>query len=191
MALLVDAVAEQALARIIDRLRTVRLEADISQNALAEVLPVRGRAISEWETEAIEPIYNHLLLWTGALGQRLVIVDQGVDLRSVRRRPEEPWVRYERRRLAWPLRGRRLARGMSQPELGELVGVSRDSIQRWELARVPPRPIAKVVWVHAMGCSLELRKVGPPDARVRRGHLQEWNSIANVRRRAETTRGRA
>ena len=178
MTLLVDAWAEQALSRIIDRLRIVRLEADITQNALAEVLPVRGRAISEWETEAVEPTYDHLLLLAGALGQRLVIMDRGVELPSVRRRPGEPWVLYERRRLAWPLRGRRRARRMSLSDVGELVGVSADSIGRWELTRVPPRPMAKIVWVHTMECSLGLRKVGPPDPGVRRGRWQMVNGPA-------------
>lgn len=193
MTLRVDDLAEVALARIVRRLRTVRIEADISQNALAEVLPVRGRAISEWESEGIAPTFNNLLLLTGALGQRLVIVDRGVVLPSMQQRAGELWVNYERRRLAWPLKNRRLARGMRQGELGELVGVSRDSVQRWELGRTPPRPIAKVVWVHALGCSLELRKVGPPDLRVRRGHLQVGNRIADMRRRVEIApvRGRA
>jgi len=29
--------------------------------------------------------------------------------------------------------------------------------------------MAKVAWVHAMGFSLDLMKVGPPDPRIRRG----------------------
>jgi hypothetical protein len=63
----------------------------------------------------------------------------------LRQRRGDSWEIFERRRLAWPLKNRRVTWGMRQTELGELVGVSRDSIQRWELARVPPRPVVLVV----------------------------------------------
>src|SRR5947209_857210 len=137
----VDFPAEHTYARIMGGLRAVRREARITQDALAQVLPVRGRAISEWETLAIEPGFNNLLLLTGALGQSLVIRDEGVVMPGpgVARGPRESWLVFERRRLAHPLRLRREAWGMSQEALGELVGVSRDTINRWELSRVPPR----------------------------------------------------
>jgi len=72
-------------------------------------------------------------------------------------RPGESWEHFERRRLASPLRNRRLALGLSQTEVGNLIGVSRDSVQRWELACVPPRPIAHVVWAQKLGYALALR----------------------------------
>src|SRR5882762_1689321 len=143
MALRVDFPTEQAYARIINGLRTTRLEAEITQNSLAEVLPVRGRAVSEWESGAIGPRYRSLFLWARALGRRVVIVDRGVVCLDVGRRPGEPWVVYEQRRLAAPLRERRIARRMRQSDVGDLICISRDSIGRWELARVPPRPMAK------------------------------------------------
>lgn len=170
MGLHVDAASERAFARIVSGLRSARLQAGLSQNALSYGLPVRGRAISEWETGAIEPTLGHLIQWSRQLGRRLVIVGRDGELRigPVRQRPGESWESFERRRLAVPLRNRRLALGMAQGELGRLVGVSRDSIQRWELVRVPPRPIAHIVWAQNLGYALEVRPIADGVPRLRR-----------------------
>ena len=126
MALNVDGIAERAFARIVGGLRSVRLDAGLSQNALARGLPVLGRAISEWETGGIEPTLNHLIQWSGKLNQQLVITGRdGVPVTDpVLHRPGESWEVFERRRLAAPLRHRRVAVGLSQEEFGELVGVT-------------------------------------------------------------------
>ena len=170
MGLHVDAGAERALERIIKGLRAARLEVGISQNALAVGLPVRGRAVSEWETGAIEPTLGHLIQWSRELGRRLVVIGRDGEVRNgpLRQRPGEIWESFERRRLAVPLRNRRLALGMAQGALGELVGVSRDSIQRWELVRVPPRPIAHVVWARQLGYSLDVRPIAEAAPGLRR-----------------------
>ncbi|WP_370361221.1 helix-turn-helix domain-containing protein [Catenulispora sp. MAP12-49] len=156
--------------RIIGALRSARLNAELTQNAVSEGLPVRGRAISEWETGAIEPTLGHLILWSRELSLRLVIVGSDGELRygPQRQRPGEALEIFERRRLASPLRNRRQALGMSQGKLCELVGVTRDSIQRWELARVAPRPIAHVVWAQSLGYSIALRPIAMSDRRPRR-----------------------
>ena len=173
MALHVDYTAERAFARIVGGLRSARLDAGLSQNALAVGMPVRGRAISEWETGAIEPTLGHLIQWSHELGRRLVIIGRDGELRigPVRQRPGETFEIFERRRLAVPLRNRRLALGMAQGELSALVGVSRDSIQRWELVRVPPRPIAHVIWAQKLGYSLDILAVTDGTRRVRRTGL--------------------
>ena len=167
MTLHVDDVAERAYAQIIGRLRSTRLKVGISQNALSEGLPVRGRAISEWETGAIEPTLGHLILWCRELSLRPVIVGSDGEPRygPLRQRPGEAREIFDRRRLASPLRTRRQALGMSQSKLCELVGVTRDSIQRWELAYVPPRPIALVVWTQRLGYSIDLRPIDATDRR--------------------------
>jgi transcriptional regulator with XRE-family HTH domain len=158
----VDFAAEQALARIFSDLRSARLEAGLSQNSLATQLPVRGRAVSEWETGAIEPTLDHLIQWARELGKRLVILgpDGGPLTVPLRRKAGETWDVFERRRLAIPLRNRRMALRLTQTGLGRQVGVSRDSIQRWELVRVPPRPISHIVWAQELRCSLGLQAVG-------------------------------
>ena len=161
MALHVDYEAERVLTRIVGALRSARLEAGLSQNALADSLPVRGRAVSEWETGAIEPTLGHLMQWSRELNRRLVIIgpDDEPRIGPARQPPGESWEIFERRRLAVPLRNRRLALGMAQVELGELVGVSRDSIQRWELTHVPPRPMAHIVWAQKLGYTLDIRPI--------------------------------
>ena len=168
MTLHVDFAAEQVLARVMYGLRSERLRAGFTQNALAAGLPFRGRAISEWETGAIQPTLEHLILLAYKLGQRLVIVGPDGKLRDgpLRERPGEAREVFERRRLASPLRNRRQALGMSQGKLSELIGVTRDSIQRWELARVPPRPIAHVVWAQMLGYSIALRPINTSKMRL-------------------------
>lgn len=170
MALHVDTASERTFARIISGLRTARLDAGLSQNQLASGLPVRGRAVSEWETGAIEPTLGHLIQWSRQLGRRLVIIGRDGELRvaAVRQRPGESWDVFERRRLAIPLRNRRLVLGLGQGELGAMVGVSRDSIQRWELVRVPPRPIAHVVWAQKLGYALDVWPVADGAPRLLR-----------------------
>lgn len=50
MTVQVDDAVKWAFAQIVEGLRSVRVASDRSQNALSANLPVRGRAISEWET---------------------------------------------------------------------------------------------------------------------------------------------
>lgn len=189
-ALNIDYAAEAGLRRIVGGLRSVRLDAGLTQEALATGLPVRGRAVSEWETSAIEPTLRNLMLWSQKLNQRMVVIgrDGTVHMNPVAQRPGEPWFVFERRRLAFPLRNRRIALGMSQEQLGELVGVSKDSIQRWELSHVPPRPIAHVVWAQRLGYDLEIRPIvagfrrtGSASASVRGPHTVTPTQTSNTR----------
>ncbi|WP_194891321.1 helix-turn-helix domain-containing protein [Catenulispora pinisilvae] len=168
MTLRVDPAAERTFAQMISCLRLARLDAGLSQTELSSGLPVRGRAISEWETGAIEPTLDHLIQWSHELRRRLVVV--GRDGESIkdptRQRPGESWVVFERRRLATPLKNRRVALGQSQDGLGQLVGVSRDSVSRWELVRVPVRPMGLVVWAQKLGCSIAVQPTEISGARA-------------------------
>lgn len=157
----IDDEAELAFLQIVAGLRAVRTDAGLTQEALSSHLPVRGRAISEWETGQMEPTLQHLLQWCRALNQCLTIVRPDCEpwQGSLRPRVGENWEVVDQRRMAMPLRNRRNALGTSQTELGRRVGVSRDSIQRWELCRVSPRPIAHVVWAQKLGCSVVLQPV--------------------------------
>jgi len=159
MPLQVDYATERTWAQIVGGLRSARLASKRTQDELASGMSVRGRAISEWETGYIQPTLHHLMQWSSKLDRRLTIADRVGDpcRPPLRLRVGETWESFERRRLAFPLRSRRQALGMSQEQLGELVGVSKDSIQRWELARVPPRPIACIVWAQKLGYSLTLQ----------------------------------
>jgi DNA-binding XRE family transcriptional regulator len=87
----------------------------------------------------------------------IVARDGMVQNGPARLRAGETWEKTERQRLAFPLRRRRNALGLGQGELGRLVGVSRDSIGRWELTHVPPRPIALIVWAQRLECSVAIQ----------------------------------
>lgn len=156
----VDGAAERALDAIVACLRSAREASGQTRAALAVGLPVLGSTIYDWELGATTPVMRNLILWSGALGYRLVVVGPDGELRrrAVRQRPGEEWERYERRRLATPLRNHRLALGLDQDALGRLVGVSRDSIQRWEQTTVPPRPIAHIVWAQKLGYGIALQR---------------------------------
>ncbi|WP_370370448.1 helix-turn-helix transcriptional regulator [Catenulispora sp. GP43] len=157
----VDYAAELALSRLFGDLRDARQHAGLTQNELANGMPFRGRAISEWETGAMEPTLEHMFQWSRSLGRRLVIVGPDGEVRTGPARPwrGEPWEDFELRRLAVPLKNRRLALGLTQDGLGWHVGVSRDSIGRWELARVCPRAIGVIVWAQQLGCSIALEPI--------------------------------
>jgi len=156
----VDAAAERALDDLIAELHAARSARKRSQEAVAARLPVRGRAISEWETRAVTPKLRYLILWSDALNCSLAIVGpDGYERKgSARQRPGEAWEAFERRRLASPMRERRRTANLSQDAAGELVGVSGSSVQRWELAIAIPRPIALIVWARTFGFNLVLRE---------------------------------
>lgn len=163
MPLNVDGTTERIFAQIVRSLRCERERRGLSQDELASRLPVRGRAVSEWEIGAVVPTLGHLFLWNRLLGLRLIIMgpDGGVCDVPLDRCPGESWEMFEQRRLVLPLRIRREALGLSRAEVGRLVGVSLDSVQRWEFVRVPLRPMALIVWARKLGYSVTLRPVSP------------------------------
>ena len=165
----VDYAAERAFDRIVGRLRSGRLEAGLTQEEVASDLPVRGRAICEWECGRVRPKLRYLIGWSAWLDHRLVVLGRtGEPMPGpTRPRPGEAWEHFERRRLAWPLRCRRIALGMAQGDLSELVGVSRDTIGRWELAKTPPRPIALIVWAQTLGYDVTLQRCTGPRTHLR------------------------
>lgn len=174
MTLNIDEVAERTLAQVVADLRSARLDAGISQNALAAGLPVRGRAISEWETGAMEPTLCHLVHWSRKLDRHLVIIGSDGTLRNgpLRSRIGETWESVERRRLTSPLRIRREALGLAQAELGRLIGVSRDSVLRWELLHVSPRPIALIVWAQKLEYSVAIRPRAAKEGQAQKTYPQ-------------------
>jgi len=73
---------------------------------------------------------------------------------------------FEMRRLATVLWARRRASELSQTALGELVGVSRITVHKWEAVRVFPRASSLVTWCGVLDCSLGLRhseSASPPE----------------------------
>lgn len=193
MPLNVDDVAQAVYHQIIGDLRAARIQADRSQGSVADNLSIRAKTLCEREKGIAQPPLDGLIQWAGELGRQLVVVDQDGKPRPGPRDwyRDEPWEKFERRRLATPLRNRRVALRLSQPGLGRLVGVSRDSIQRWELVQVPPRPRALVVWTRKLGYSLALRSIGSPLEPIPRAPIQHCPCCSlRGNRRTQPTTGR-
>ena len=168
MALQVNSAAEESFRQLLDLLRTARVDAGLSQERLSSRLLVRRGTVFEWETGAGRPTMRNLILWSRELGLRLAIVGPDGNERNGFSKGiigEAPEAR-ELRRMAVPLKNRRLARKLTLVELSRTIGMNRNSLLRWERARVTPRPMALIVWAQALGYSVALRPIGP---RVERG----------------------
>ena len=154
--------AKSVLSGFAGSLRSARETAGISQKALAAALSVAASSLCGWETGYSVPDLDHLIAWPRQLGLQLVVVNPNSEMRhnGMPRWRGESLLTFERRRLATPLRNRRLALGMSQGELSNLIGVCTESIRGWELSHVPPRPVSLVVWAHGLGCRVVLRPNG-------------------------------
>jgi DNA-binding XRE family transcriptional regulator len=62
----------------------------------------------------------------------------------------------ESARLVETLRRRRIDEDVSQERVGERMGVSLQSISRWERHSYYPRPLVVIAWSTALGCEPEL-----------------------------------
>ena len=170
MALQVDRAAEETFRQLLGLLRTKREDAGLSQERLSSRLLVRRGTVFEWETGVGRPTMRNLILWSRELGLRLAVVDpegnerHGFSKGIIGEAPEA----RELRRMAIPLKNRRLARKLTLVELSRAIGMDRNSLLRWERARVTPRPMALVVWAQALGYSVALRPIGPGSERGRR-----------------------
>lgn len=172
MALQVDHASEEAFRRLLGVLRTAREDAGLSQERLSSRLLVRRGTVFEWETGAGRPTMRNLILWSRELGLRLAIMGPDGNERNGSRKSkgiigEAPEAR-ELRRMAIPLKNRRLACKLTVVELSRTIGMDRNSIMRWERARVTPRPMALIVWAQALGYSVALRPIAA--ARIDGGH---------------------
>jgi ribosome-binding protein aMBF1 (putative translation factor) len=107
---------------------------------------------------------RNLMLWSRELGLRLALLGPDGDERrgASKRVIGEALEARELRRLATPLRKTRLARRLSVVELSKIIGMDRNSLLRWESARVTPRPMALIVWAQVLDCSVVLRPIAAP-----------------------------
>lgn len=155
----VDDGTKRAFVQVVSKLRTARRGARISQAELSSRVGVCGKTLSKWENLHSEPTLVNLTRWSGGLDRCLVVI--GPDGKMLlpdplRLLPDESLDSFELRRLAGPLKSRRLALGLGQKKLGRLVGVSGSSISYWELTCIPPRSIAQIVWARKLGCDIAL-----------------------------------
>ncbi|WP_194892262.1 helix-turn-helix transcriptional regulator [Catenulispora pinisilvae] len=158
MALRVNAAAQRRSNAIQSQLLAARETTGLSRESLSEVLEVSNRTLRDWERRYESPSFTNLLRWAHELGFRLAIVDRQGGPEPPCPTPEDgaPWEVQEIRRLAPPLKSRRLARKISQTDLGLIIGVSRSSLQRWEDGEQLPRLIALIVWADRLDLTVEL-----------------------------------
>jgi transcriptional regulator with XRE-family HTH domain len=158
MGLRVNAAVQRRSNAIQLQLLAAREAAGLSRETLSEILKVSNRTLRDWERRYDSPSFTNLLKWARELGFRLAIVDRLGEPEPFPAAPEDgaPWEVQEMRRLAPPLKSRRLARKISQTDLGLIIGVSRSSLQRWEDGEQLPRLIALIVWADRLDLALEL-----------------------------------
>jgi transcriptional regulator with XRE-family HTH domain len=154
-----DKAANSSFVRLISELTLVRRDARISQATLSSHVGVHGNTISEWESLRSGLTLVNLTRWSAGLDRCLVVIGPDGKLlmpEPLALLPDETGDSFDLRRLAGPLKHRREALKLSQKALGGIVGVSGSSISYWELTRIPPRPIAQIVWAQKLGCSIAL-----------------------------------
>lgn len=165
MGLRVNAAVQRRSNAIQSRLLAAREAAGLSREILSENLNVSSRTLRGWERCYDSPSFTNLINWARELGLRLEIVDRLGGSEPLLAPPEDdaPWEVQEIRRLAPQLRTRRLARKISQTDLGLIVGVSRSSLQRWEDGEQLPRLIALIVWADRLDLAVELHPLAETD----------------------------
>ena len=158
MGLRVNTAARRRLHAIQSQLMAARQTAGLSREALGKALNVSSRTLQDWEKCYDSPSLTHLLKWARELGFRIGLVDRLAGAEPSAPTPDDdaPWELQEMRRLAPPLKSRRMARKISQTDLGLIIGVSRSSLQRWEDGEQLPRMIALIVWADRLDLVVEL-----------------------------------
>jgi transcriptional regulator with XRE-family HTH domain len=158
MGLRVNAAVQRRSNAIQSQLLMAREAAGLPREVLSELLHVSSRTLRDWERRYESPSFTNLLHWARELGFGLAIVDRLGDPEPLPAAPEDdaPWEVQEMRRLAPQLKSRRLARKISQTDLGLIVGVSRSSLQRWEDGEQLPRLIALILWADRLDLAVEL-----------------------------------
>jgi transcriptional regulator with XRE-family HTH domain len=172
MGLRVNAAVQRRSNAIQLQLLAAREAAGVSREELSRTLRVSNRTLRDWERRYESPSFTNLLNWARELGLRLAIVDRLGDSEPFPITWEDdgaPWEVQEMRRLAPQLKSRRLARRISQTDLGLIVGVSRSSLQRWEDGEQLPRLIALIVWADRLDLAVELQAL-PGDDRKQTPH---------------------
>jgi transcriptional regulator with XRE-family HTH domain len=160
MGLRVNGAAQRRLNAIQSQLLATRLAAGMSRASLGDLLSISSRTLRDWEKCYSSPGLANALNWARTLGFRLVVTDRLTGPQPIAAAPDGDgalWEVQEMRRLAPPLKARRLARKISQTDLGLICGVTRSSLQRWEDAERLPRLVALIVWADRLDFIVELR----------------------------------
>ena len=145
---------------LVAQLAAARQRQGCSQRGLGARLGMAEIVVGKWEQQADCPSLSAFVCWAGALGLTPVIVraNGAVPSVTVIPRNQELLERFIARRIGLTLRQAREARGRTQEELGETLGVSEWTVRMWETARRDPRVPHLLAWANTLGCHVKLAK---------------------------------
>lgn len=150
-----------SLAVIVELLADSRGHQGVTRANLADALGITEMAVSHWEKRRADPSAANFVLWAHALGFTVTVVDEAsgavIATRPAPRTYEAP-EEYRLRCIALLLRDVRRDLGLLQAEVGQRLGASEWSVQRWENGGRLPRLVRLLEWCSVLGCRLELRR---------------------------------
>lgn len=150
-----------AAAGLVEQLARARRQQGVTQVDVAAAIGVTTAAVCGWEAHRDWPSPGSLCLWAMALGRSVRVVDDAsgrwLSVSVAPRAGEAPqwyWLRCTVRTL----RDVRREAGLTQAQVGELLGVSGWSVQMWENSRRVPALSRLLEWCGVLGCRLEVRR---------------------------------
>ena len=146
----------QAINGLIHILRDARRGRRVTQLDLAARLGVTEITVVEWETRRDFPATGNFFRWADELGYVVEVRESSGELLKVGRVSRIRGAEARMARTQRLLRHARVARGLTQEELGAELGVSTWSVRMWESAQRTPRLIHLVEWCGILGCRLAL-----------------------------------
>lgn len=157
---LVSAKSRQRMDGIRKELRLAREAEGLSLRELAREAGISSRSLPDWERGPESPHLLRAVRWAGFFGFRLQVVDAATEIDVCGDEPGESafWDESETLRLIAGLRSRREARGLSQEELGRLLGYSTSSIVKREWGGQCPSLVDFIEWAACLKCRTELRR---------------------------------
>lgn len=147
------------LEELLDELATVRRRRGMSLEQVAEHAELTYGVLLAWEEGRRPATLLGLIGYGQAIGRELVI-STSVRSRDLSRRSENLFgdpARHRLRELTDGLKVRRDHLGLTQRELGEIVGVSQASVASIETGRNRPRPATFFGIVDGLNCMLGWR----------------------------------
>lgn len=152
--------ADQARgAPLVTTLTKARYDRPLTQKELGARLGVTASAVRDWEGIRDLPAMHNFILWIDALGFRLVLVSPS----GGRLRAQRPQGRSLPQQVVTDLIGHlvteRNRRLITQLGLSARLGVTQQTMNRWERCSAGIRPLHLLSWADCLGHKVELEKL--------------------------------
>jgi len=132
-----------------ERIKNARIKARMSRAKLGELIGVSREAAGRWERPTTDPRYSaprpeHLSEIARVLHADLIYLEYGLHLPEPAKKfklPSAPKMSgsYDWSGMPERIRNARIKAGLSRAQLGEVIGVSRQAVVRWEYPTTHPR----------------------------------------------------